>query len=199
MSVSIFIRRLHLYLGIGLVPWFFMYAIGAFVLNHGQLFASLHKSDKPEWTVRLEREYQRPVPKDADLRTVGEVILQDFGLGGRSFWANKPNDKQLTVHAYKFLSTTEVVYFLDKGRAEVRDFPFHWDHFFAGMHERGGFTQKPWMTKMWACIVDLVGIAVVTWVISGIYVWWTSRQRRLAGGVVLAAGVICFVGLIMVL
>ncbi len=90
MSVSLFLRRLHLYLGMALVPWFFMYAIGAMILNHGQFFEDLCKSDQPLWTVRHERAYQRPVPKHGDLRPAGQAILHDFGLDGWSFWCYKP-------------------------------------------------------------------------------------------------------------
>lgn len=34
-------RRLHLYLGILLLPWLVLYALGALVLNHRPLFAEI--------------------------------------------------------------------------------------------------------------------------------------------------------------
>lgn len=200
MSVSRFLRRLHLYLGVALVPWFFIYALGAAVLNHPKLCNELFKGDEPAWTVRSQKEYHRDVPDDGDLHASGEAILKDFGLDGWSFWTNRTRGgRRLVVHAYKFLATTEVLYDIDKGQATVRDQRFRWDRFFVGMHERGGFEHSTGLRMAWAVIVDLVGAAVVAWVLTGIYMWWTSRQRRLAGGIVLAAGVATFVVLVNVL
>ena len=196
-----FTRRLHLYLGIALVPWFIMYAMGAFVLNHTKLVDGWLKSDRPEWTMRFEREYHCPVPADAEPRAIASRILQDFGLADRSFfaWWENNNRNQLTVSAFKFLSRTRLTYFADQGRVAAEDGSFRLDRFFVGMHERGGFAQLPWLTKAWGVICDLVGLILLTWVVSGLYVWWKTHRQHLVGGVVLAAGVACFIVLVALL
>jgi hypothetical protein len=185
-----------MYLGIALVPWFFMYAIGAFVLNHRPLTESWFRSDTPDWTKRFEREYHRPVPSDEKgLREVGGEILRDFGLADRSYWAwwQNGNKQRLQVTAFKFLSSTRLTYFVDQGRIVAEDSTFRLDRFFVGMHERGGFMQDPWLTKAWGVICDIVGVAVLAWTISGLYVWWRTHRRHTAGGLVLLAGTACFV------
>lgn len=190
----LFVRRLHMYLGIALVPWFFMYAIGAFALNHRPLMERWFGSGEPEWTKRFEQEYHRPIPADADLRQVGREILQDFGLADRSHWAWWQNGsrRQLTVTAFTFLSHTRLTYFVDQGRIVAEDRPFRLDRFFIGMHERGGFVQEPWLTKAWGVMCDIVGLTVLTWTISGLYIWWKVHRRHAGGGLVLAAGIACF-------
>lgn len=196
-----FFRRLHVYLGIALVPWFIMYAIGAFVLNHRGLVDEWFKSDRPEWTNRFDREYHRPVPADADLRAVGFQILEDFGLANRSYWAWWQNNerKQLVVTAFKFLSTTRLTYFVDQGRVLAQDSAFRLDRLFVGMHERGGYQQRPWLTKAWGLMVDIVGLAVLMWVISGLYVWWKTRRKHRTGLIVIAAGIASFAILVALL
>jgi len=201
----LFVRRLHTYLGIALVPWFFMYAAGAAVLNHRQLVGGWLKSDKPEWTLRFEREYSRPLPATHSqrrlppevLRPLAAAILDDLGLGGRSFWTDMPSDNRVNIHAFKFLTATRVTWFMDQGRVRAEDQRFSLDRFLVGMHERGGFEQQPWLTKAWGVIVDLVALSLLTWVLSGLYVWWKGRRRHLGGGIVLAAGLICFVVLVL--
>ncbi len=190
-----FLRRLHLYLGIALVPWFFMYAIGAFVINHRPLVNGWFQSDKPDWIERCRKEYHRPVPADADTRQVGAAILRDFGMGDRAYWSwwQNGNRSLLAITAFRFLSSTRLLYHVDQGWVVVEDQPFRLDRFFVGMHERGGFLQSPWLNKAWGVICDIVGLAVLTWAISGLYIWWKTHRRHLAGGLVLAAGVIGFV------
>jgi len=61
----------------------------------------------------------------------------------------------------------------------------------------GGFDQQPWLTKAWGIIVNLVGLSVLTWVISGLYAWWKVHRHHLAGTIVLAVGSICFVVLVL--
>ena len=194
-----FTRRLHMYVGIALVPWFFMYAIGAFVLNHTKLVDGWLKSDQPEWTQRFEREYRRPVPAGDDLRAAGAEILKDFDLGDRSFYVWWDGKTRLIVTAFKFLRSTRLTYFVTEGRVVAEDRAFRLDQFFAGMHERGGFMQPLWLTKAWGVICDLVGLAVLTWAISGLYLWWKTHRRHMVSGIVLAAGVICFVVLVATL
>ena len=194
-----FVRRLHMYLGIALVPWFLCYGISAAIFNHSQLVGEWFKSDKPEWTQTLECEYHRSVPADADPRSVGSQILQDFDLAGRSFYVWRDGKNKLVVTAFKFLSTTRLTYFVDQGRVVAEDQTFHLNHFFTGLHKRAGFGQQPWLTKVWGVVVDIVGLSVLTWGVSGLYIWWKTRQRHLAGGLVLAAGVVSFVVLVAVL
>jgi hypothetical protein len=196
-----FVRRLHMYLGIALVPWFFMYAIGAFVLNHTAMVEGWFKSDKPEWTKSFEKEYHRAIADHDNPRDVAEEILQDLGMADRSFhaWWENGNRRQLTISAFKFLGATRMTYFADQGRIAAEERTPRLDQFFVGMHERGGFQHPPWLTKAWGVICDIVGLAVMTWAITGLYVWWKTHRRHLAGGLVLAAGIACFAYLVATL
>jgi hypothetical protein len=41
MSLTLLLRRLHLYLGLSLSPWFLIYGVSSVVFNHPQYFNGL--------------------------------------------------------------------------------------------------------------------------------------------------------------
>jgi hypothetical protein len=193
------IRRLHLYLGIALVPWFIAYSLSAFVFNHGQMVGEWFKSDKPDWTQLYEREYHVPVAQGDDLQKIAPRILQDFDLAGRSCYIYWNGEGRVNVTAFAFFTSTRLTYFVDQGRVVAEKQGFRLDRFLVGLHSRAGFSQRPWLTKAWGVTVDLVGLAVLTWAISGVYLWWKTHRQHRGGALVLAAGVACFVVLVAVL
>jgi hypothetical protein len=105
VAISHFIRRLHLYLGLALLPWLFMYGISSVPFAHNQYFQDRDTAKKvPLWTMRLERPFDAPVPKDpAALREFGREILRQVGVEGPNFGVYAPNANTLNVTAFSFL------------------------------------------------------------------------------------------------
>ncbi len=196
MRFSSFVRRLHLYLGMSLLPWFLMYGLSSLVFNHPRPFNYLF--GPTEWTPRLERSYNLPVTPDGDGRAFGAKILKDLGLEG-AFGVYWPGPREFHVYRFDFWNATQVRYLLDERRLVVLDKKFRWDHFLTGMHARGGFEQATLGDDAWAVIVDVVGVAMVLWVATGVYMWWQVRQTRRWGALALAAGFASFLALLTVL
>ena len=71
-------RRVHLYLGLGLLPWFFMYGVSSLPFAHNQFFEQRDRAKGlPLWTLRSERSVDVPIPEDAkDLRRFGALLLE---------------------------------------------------------------------------------------------------------------------------
>ena len=138
----------------------------------------------------------RPVPEDADLRGIAADILDDVGLD-RPFWAHRPNPRRLNIGAFSFLKTTRLTYWIDEGRLLAEDKRFRLDHAFTGIHARGGFAQESLLSDAWAVVVDLVGVGVILWVATGVYMWLRDRRLRLWGGVAFGGGAMCFVVLLL--
>ncbi len=196
MTLSRAMRRVHLYVGLALVPWFLVYAISATFFNHGHFFGPLFKPDGPGWVARFDREYQRPVPQDADVRAVAGEILRDVGLE-RLYGAHRPGPNRLNIWAFSFLKTTRLTYFIRRGRLLAEDKRFRLDHAFTGVHARGGFAQDSLLSDAWAVVVDLVGIGLILWVVTGVHMWWRDRRLRLWGGIAFGGGMVCFVVLLV--
>lgn len=187
-------RRVHLYLGLALLPWLLMYGVSSIPFAHGPFFEARDRAKNlPLWTVRFERPLDVPVPDDpAGLRQLGARLLRDAGITGVSFGTYRQSPTQVNVYAYSFWSSTQMKYFADRKTLVAEDRRFRWDHFLTGMHARGGFEQEGLLARSWSVVVDLVCVALVLWVASGLYMWWRLPGQRGWGWLAVAAGVASF-------
>jgi hypothetical protein len=194
MTFNHFNRRLHLYLGLFLLPWFFIYGISSIPFAHSQFFNELDaKKNLPMWTVRLERDFDKPVPeKDEELRAFGAAVLKEVGIEDMAFGAYRQSPEQVNVYAHTFLTSTQVKYFIDKKKLSVEDRRFRWDQFLTGLHARGGFELDSLLDKSWGVVVDIVSISMLLWIASGLYMWWGLRGHRGWGWLALLSGVLSF-------
>ena len=194
MTYSHLNRRLHLYLGMALLPWFFMYGISSVPFAHNQFF---DRRDAAKglalWTLRAERPLDVPVPDDtAGLRALGATLLRNAGVDATSYGAYRQSPTQVNVYAYSFWKSTQLKYFIDQKKLTVEDRRFRWDHFLTGMHARGGFEQEGFLLRSWSVVVDLVSVAMIVWVASGLYMWWELPGQRRWGWLAILAGTISF-------
>jgi hypothetical protein len=190
MNFNHFNRRLHLYLGLSLLPWFFVYGISSIPFAHNEFFQELDKKKGlPLWTVRFERPLDVPVPeKEEDLRAFGGALLKEVGIEASSFGAYRQSPKQLNIYSYSFWKSTQLKYFIDQKKLSVEDHRFRWDQFLTGMHARGGFEQDGFLQDSWAVVVDIVCLAMLVWIASGIYMWWGLPGHRGWGWLALLSG-----------
>lgn len=180
-------RRVHLYLGLSLLPWFFIYGVSSIPFNHNRYFEDRDMAKGiPLWTKRFERSYDVPVP-DGDLRPLGRKILDDTGLKG-NYGVFRQNPRQINVYVYTFLQSTQVKYFPQEKRLLAEDRRFRFEHFLTGMHARGGFGQDTWLQNSWGVVVDIVSIAMLLWIASGVYMWWLLPATRKWGWLALGSG-----------
>jgi len=185
MSFHRVVRRLHLYLGLFLLPWFLLYGVSSVLFSHGRYFEGLYNDGKPNWTVRFDRPYAIDIPQDAGLRG--------------AFGTYRPNGREFHVYVYDFWSATQLKYYADRGRLVAEDRRFRLDHILTGMHARGGFTQSSFLDDAWAVTVDLACLGMIAWIASGLYMWWKLSQTRAWGTFALAGGVTLFAVFLFVL
>lgn len=194
MTFSHFNRRLHLYLGLFLLPWLFMYGLSSIPFAHNQYFQQRDEAKKiPLWTVRLQQPLELPVPADpAALREFARQVLRQVGVDQPNFGANRPNPRTVNIYAFSFLRATRVTVAVEQKQVTVEDRRFRFDQFLTGLHARGGFEQDGLVQDSWGVVVDLVALAVILWVLSGLYLWWGVPGHRAWGWVTLLAGAACF-------
>jgi hypothetical protein len=188
-------RRTHLYLGLALLPWLFMYGISSIPFAHNQFFEQRDaRKGLPLWTLRAEYRFDVPVPDEAKaLRSLGAVLLARAGIENTSFGVYRQSPTQLNVYSYSFWKSTQLKYFVDEKRVTVEDRRFRWEHFLTGMHARGGFEQEGLLQNSWSVIVDVVCLAIVLWIASGVYMWWGLPGSRRWGLLAIVAGCVSFV------
>jgi hypothetical protein len=187
-------RRLHLYLGLALLPWFFMYAISSVPFAHNQFFEQRDAAKGlPLWTLRAEHSIDLPVPADAaGLRTLGAALLEHAGVDATNFGTYRQGPTQINVYAYSFWKSTQLKYFTDQAKVTVEDRRFRWDHFLTGMHARGGFEQEGLLQRSWSVVVDIVCLSMIVWIASGLFMWWELPGQRRWGWAAILAGTISF-------
>jgi hypothetical protein len=184
-------RRLHLYLGLALLPWFLMYGLSSIPFSHAQYFEDRDKAKGlPLWTKRFERSYEIAIPAEGSLRPVGEKILADTGITG-AFGTYRQGPNQINVYVHTFWRSTQVKYFLSEKKLVAEDRRFRWEHFLTGMHAKGGFEQGGWH-NVWGVVVDFVSLAMVLWVVTGLVMWWKVPSTRVWGWVALGGGTVLF-------
>ena len=194
MTYSHVNRRLHLYLGMALLPWFFMYGISSVPFAHNQFFEQRDAAKGlPLWTLRAERALDMPVPEDtAGLRAFGATLLKDAGVETTSYGAYRQSPTQVNVYAYSFWQSTQLKYFIDQKKLTVEDRRFRWDHFLTGMHARGGFEQEGFLQLSWSVVVDIVCVSMIVWIASGLFMWWELPGQRRWGWVAILGGTVSF-------
>lgn len=200
MTFSHLNRRIHLYLGLSLLPWFFMYGLSSLPFAHGQwVEKTFYDNGVPMWTLRLEKPYSIDIPEGADLRPIGARIIADAGVEEGSFGTYLEKDGRVNVYRHDFWRSTRLTYFPATKTLKVEDRRFRWDHFLTGMHARGGFEDPRPLNQAWGVIVDIVCFGMLLWIASGLYMWWHIKGHRGWGWLALIGGVASYAGLMFFL
>jgi hypothetical protein len=185
-------RRIHLYLGLLLSPWFLMYGLSSIPFSHARFFQDRDRaSGQSDWIERLRRSYEADIPSTGSLRPVGEKIMRDLGLSG-AFGTYRQGADQVNVYVYSFWHSTQVGYNTRTRTLVVQDRRFRWHEFLTGMHAKGGFEQGS-LHNAWGWVVDAVCIAMLLWVVTGIVMWVRLNSGRVWGWAALAGGLVSFV------
>jgi hypothetical protein len=94
MTVFRFVRNIHLYLALFLVPWLLMYGLSVLVMNHMEFVRSFYSSKPGQTYVEKEIVYDKPLPTATDPnappgtapridgQAAGDQILADLGMSG---------------------------------------------------------------------------------------------------------------------
>ena len=183
-------RRLHLYLALGLLPWFFIYGFSSIYFSHGRAIEEAFPSDQPDWSRRFELPLDLDVPREGDLRSLGRQVLTDLELSGPFHIGRRGYGFQ--IYQVTFLHHIRITYRKEAGRLQLEDKRFRWDHFFKTLHARGGFQEGEILHNTWSVIVDIVCVGILLWIASGIIMWWQLPTQRKWGLVALGGGFITF-------
>jgi len=194
MTFSHLNRRVHLYLGLALLPWFLMYGLSSIPFAHTRYFDQRDAAKGlPMWTLRADRTVDVPVPADASgLRAFGASLLNEAGITGMNYGTYRQSPTQINVYAYSFWHSTQLKYFIDQKKLTVEDRRFRWDQFLTGMHARGGFEQESLLDRSWSVVVDVVCVSMILWIASGLLMWWELPGQRRWGWLTMLAGVASF-------
>lgn len=194
MKFDLINRRTHLYLGMFLIPWFFMYGVSSLMISHHSWF----RGNEPGWDLVGEKEYQFDVDQYGDKRLAAEAILKDNDMLG-AFWSNDNNRNHFEITQFNFWNVHRLRYFYNENRLTIERQALNWDQIILRLHFRGGFMQPGFWNFLWAVIVDIVCLAIILWIVSGLIMWWNLKKHRLWGAITIGAGFIAFISILLII
>ena len=135
-SATIFARRIHMHLGLFLIPWVLMYALSSLVFNH---FATLRS-----WYDGNLNQFE----KVEEFAYAARQILIDLDMDGPHFVRGNLQSGRLTVMRQKGVGVTRLTYSEDEGKVVVEEQVANAANVLTRMHIRHGFQQDYWSAKL---------------------------------------------------
>ena len=186
-------RRLHYYIGLYFLLFTWLFALSGLMLNHSKWTISHFWAERQETTV--DRPIERPAAS-GDL-AIARDLMRQLGIEGeigtmKRDGANEHFDFQVVKPGQVWQVTAE----LAGGRASIKKIRLNAFGVFDSLHKLTGVRMddaglhRDWIwTRMWIVAMDALVIGWIVLVITGLYLWYRLRKKRLTGLVALGLGV----------
>lgn len=186
------LRQMHMYLALFLTPWLLMYALSTLAMNHRQFFKERYGGSLAHWEKEREQPFTMPLNANTPPRVMAEQVLRALSWHG-NFNANLSKDRQtLTILRTDPVTPRRITYRPAEGKLIIEKQLFRSQSFLEGLHRRRGFKSDFLRDDLWGAMVDLVIVAMVLWMLSGLWMWWELRRHRGWGLLALEAGLASF-------
>ena len=182
MTFGKLLRRVHMYLGLFLVPWMLMYALSTMAMNHRGLFRK--DAGAAAFQKESEQIYTGVISADA--------ILDHLKLEGTHTVTAAPGGARITIMRQDAVTPRRIVFTPADGKLVVEKQEFHMPAFLERLHRRRGYQPSFPVQNLWAFSVDLIIAAMVFWAASGIWLCWEMKKTRFWGFALGLAGCAVF-------
>jgi hypothetical protein len=193
-NTNLIFRRVHLYLGMLLIPWVLIYALSTFTFNHRDWFRG--QFNQPDsWTQLWKKEFKADVPRQQPkLKEWARGVLDENGIKGG--FNVRQNPKSVLINFIQFRNPIRVTYRKNSGQLLAEQKRTTLAEMMARMHVRHGYGRGGVLYNSWAFVVDLVCFAIIAWIATGLYMWWKLPATRKAGWVAILSGLATFLLLV---
>ena len=191
MKLSVFtryVRRIHMYLALFLTPWILMYTLSSLVFNHFATIRNWYGGDLNQYETVDEMAYPDAFSADTTPAEAAKQILLDLDMDGSHFVRGNLNGENFTIMRPETYSMKRVTYYPQEGRISVEKQVANLPSMLTRMHIRSGYVQKYASTKLWALGVEITALAMIFWIASGAWLWWTIKPARMWGGICMLGG-----------
>lgn len=193
---SLVVRRTHMYLALFLFPWMLMYALSTLAMNHRTLFVPA--GAPPAFERERAFTYDGTFPEGAEPRTISRQILGSIGLDG-AHGVSLRKDGAIVITRNDLLAPRRVTYVPSDRTVVVERLPHRTNALLERFHRRRGYATGYALDTAWAVSVDLVIVAMVFWVLSGLWMWWEMKATRALGAAAIVSGTALFAMYLMTL
>ena len=180
------IRKLHLAVGLFVVPWALMYAISGFQMAHPDWLPVSHTTRQWESTLTA--------PSD-DPKALARELREQSGSSGE-LRSVEVGDEQTSFRLRRPGTETDVEVDRATGKARIREQVADGLGFMSRMHHVAGWNRHV-PTGLLGLFLVLVCLAMVFLGASGIYLWYKLVAERTTGWIVLGVGTAYALGLLV--
>ena len=194
-NTNLVFRRVHLYLGMLLIPWVLIYALSTFTFNHRDWFRG--QFNQPDsWTHLWKKEFKADVPRQQPkLKEWARSVLDENGIKGG--FNVRQNPQSVLINLIQFRNPIRVTYQKNEGQLLAEQKRTTLAEMMVRMHVRHGYGRDGVLYDSWAFVVDLVCFAIIAWVATGLYMWWKIPSTRKAGWMAILSGLATFLLLVL--
>jgi hypothetical protein len=188
VSFSLVLRRTHMYAALFLTPWMLIYALSTMAMNHRDFIRDLYGGKPQEFELEREMDYTAAFSENASRQMVARQILQDLDLEGAFSVRGRLDRGSITITRGSAVGARRITYTPNENRLRVERVVYNARRFLEEMHRRRGYRHSYLVNDLWAFSVDLVIIAMLFWVGSGLWMWWELSAARRWGTLCAAGG-----------
>ena len=178
-----------MYLALFLTPWLLIFALSSLVFNHFGIVRAWYGGAPNQFAKVEDRAYSPDFPEDMTPASAAEQILSELDLKGAHFVRGRLDQERLTINRQGGFIAHRIVYFPKENRLLVEKQKPDTANFLTRLHIRNGYGQGNKAVFGWAFTLDLTVIAMVFWILSGLWMWWEIKPARIAGAVFALVGI----------
>jgi len=178
--LSRLVRRTHMYLALFLFPWMLMYALSTAVMNHRAYFVERYGSGPIPFEAERTITYDGVFAENAELRTISQQILASLDLDG-AHNVSRRKDGAIVINRNDLTTPRRLTYSPADRTVVIERMAHRSSAFLERFHRRRGYATGYRLDTLWAVSVDLVLVAMVFWVASGLWMWWEMKVTRRLG------------------
>ena len=183
------LRNTHLVLGLLSSAFLIMYGVSAVQMSHNSWFAA-----EPHVTIS-----NLPLaPAISDARVVARELMENHGLRGEiQQVAAKPDG--VSFRLVRPGTIDEVHYDPATGAISIRETRLAIIGMLNRLHHAVGVDHDYWPMRVWGVFIGITSAALFVLGLTGVYLWFTLHQDRVAGIIILTASLAYTIPLLVML
>jgi hypothetical protein len=174
------LRRTHMYLALFLFPWIAMYALSTLAMNHRALFVEHYGAGPVPFVKERTVTIAATFSDTTDAKAIAGQILAAVDLDG-AHGATRRNDGTIVINRADLLTPRRLTYSPADRTVLIERQERRPNALLERFHRRRGYATGYRLDTIWAVSVDLAIIAMIFWVLSGLWMWWEMKATRACG------------------
>lgn len=177
-----YLRTLHSWLGLLVIPWVLMFGLTGFYLNHQDFILGLLPGEKFDESALAAAQLDEPLTL-AQAKEIADAYWPDDTAaasalvnyhGFRAYRFDKPKGQVIvSVATGHFYTKTRAVRTTYSPSGEVLDRWYYWKYIFGILHKTGWFDFG-----FKTLLADITALAFIVFGLSGIVIWGLPRYKR---------------------